>query len=73
MTKIVAATYGSTESGDDLPILLWAYHPSVEDVNAKYKELLPAEFEDPNENGGGGYSPGCVNWSIEVHPEVVDR
>lgn len=72
MVNIIAVTYGRTESGDDLPVLLWKYYPSNEDINIKYKELLPAEFEEIDSEGTN-WAPGFVNWNIEAAPEVVDR
>lgn len=51
----VYATYGRTESGDYIPVLLWDNSPPDEVVHAKYAELLPFE-----------YGEGCpVSYSID--------
>lgn len=50
-------TKGITESGDDLPVVLWkGRKPKNEEVDAKYRELLPEEYEEV----------GFVNWDIET-------
>ncbi len=37
---------GRTESGDDLPLLLWNRKPTEKEVEAEYRERLPEEFEE---------------------------
>ena len=44
--NIQAVTYGRTESGDDLPIVVWLYDPTEDDVNSKYRSMLPQEYEE---------------------------
>jgi hypothetical protein len=49
-------TTGLTESSDKIPSVLWkGRKPTHEEVDAKYKELLPYEYEEV----------GFVNWDIE--------
>jgi len=57
-------TKGITESSDDLPMILWkGRKPTDEEVDAKYQELLPEEYEDV----------GFVNWELELFDaEVVE-
>ncbi len=42
------ASFGKTESGDDLPVLLW--HSNEEPIEGKvdeaYRKLLPIEYEE---------------------------
>ncbi|MBD9542194.1 hypothetical protein IB276_22375 [Ensifer sp. ENS04] len=52
MSKSKQVTYGQTESADDLPVLIWGHEPSTEEIDAKYRELLPQEYEEV----------GFVNW-----------
>lgn len=42
----VFVTYGKTESGDDLPLLVWRSRPHEETVDAKYRKMLPDEYEE---------------------------
>lgn len=42
----IFATYGSTESGDDLPVLLWKEEPSKDAVNDVYRSILPEEYDE---------------------------
>lgn len=37
------ATYGRTESGDDLPVILWDRKPTEEEGQKAYAALLPGE------------------------------
>ena len=46
MQKVIWASYGQTESGDDIPILLWDHQPTDEEMHKAYKTLLPAEYVD---------------------------
>lgn len=49
-------TDGITESSDKLPRILWVGRkPTDEEIDAKYAELLPEEYEEV----------GFVNWHIE--------
>jgi hypothetical protein len=50
-------SYGTTESGDDLPVLAWHGCPTDERVIEAYKRMLPAEFEEE--------APGRVNFRVE--------
>lgn len=52
---MVWITYGKTESSDDLPLVSWKQKPSDDMVEAKYKELLPEEYEEV----------GFVNWKLD--------
>jgi hypothetical protein len=55
----IYVAYGRTESGDDLPLLAWHGKPTDADVEAAYRRILPAEFEDE--------APGFVNsWVAKV-------
>jgi len=45
MTKLFA-TYGRTESGDDIPVLLFDKRPTEDEVHARYRDLLPQEYDD---------------------------
>lgn len=45
-TSNIYVSYGATESGDDLEILLWNGNPTYEMVIAAYKELYPDEFDE---------------------------
>lgn len=47
-------SYGSTESSDDLPVLLWKKKPTDKMVERAYRKLLPLEFEEI----------GFVNWKL---------
>ncbi|MCP1937371.1 hypothetical protein J2R95_003166 [Bradyrhizobium japonicum] len=48
-------SYGSTESGDDLPVIVWRRKPSNKKVEEAYKELVPYEYEE-----------GCpVSWQLD--------
>jgi hypothetical protein len=48
-------TYGRTESGDDLPVIIWKRKPSNKKVEAAYKEHVPYEYE-----------AGCpVSWQLD--------
>lgn len=60
MSQRKHVTYGRTESGDDLPVLIWPKSPTDEEVDAKYRELLPTEYEEV----------GFVNWSKDTE-EVI--
>ncbi len=42
------STFGKTESGDDLPVLLWASEdaPTPEMIDVAYHKLVPIEYED---------------------------
>jgi len=59
--KKLWATYGLTDSGDDLPILLWGHEPSKDEVDARYSAILPDEY---SECGG-------VSWDIQELGEVI--
>ncbi len=48
-------TYGTTESGDDLEVLLWDYQPTPRDVEDKYRKIYPDEYEEV----------GFVNFKID--------
>ena len=50
------ATFGTTESGDDLPIFLWAEKPSREEVEERYRAAVPVEYEEV----------GHVCWKIKM-------
>lgn len=39
-------SYGRTESGDDLPVIVWRDKPTDDAVEAAYKELMPYEYEE---------------------------
>lgn len=41
----VFVTHGHTESGDDMPLVVWPQRPSFETVVAAYRDLIPYEFE----------------------------
>lgn len=48
-------SYGSTESGDSLPVIVWRRKPSNKQVEEAYKELVPYEYEE-----------GCpVRWQLD--------
>lgn len=45
MSKMLV-TYGRTESGDDLPLVIWgSIEPSPEQIAKVLKKLMPYEFE----------------------------
>jgi hypothetical protein len=48
-------TYGNTESGDDLKVVVWRHEPTKEEVNAVYREIHPEEYEEV----------GFVNWKLD--------
>ena len=50
----VWATHGTTESGDDLPIVLWFDKPSDEEIDAWYKNWAPEEYSEV----------GFVHWNL---------
>jgi hypothetical protein len=56
------ASSGSTESGDDLPILLFSEPPEAEAVDARYREMMPDEYII--EDDGSEFS--CVNWEVSA-------
>lgn len=56
MRKQYWVSYGRTESGDDLPVLIFENKPSDEFVEYEYKLIMPWEFED----------------GLEVHYSVVE-
>jgi hypothetical protein len=56
----VWVTYGTTESCDALPVLIWFEEPPDAEVEATYRERLPQEYEEV----------GFVNWRREK-AEVV--
>lgn len=37
-------SYGQTESGDEMPFVLWSFEPTKEQMHAKYRELMPEEY-----------------------------
>lgn len=48
-------TYGRTESGDDLEVIIWgAVKPTDEQVDGEYERLMPTEYEEV----------GSVNWTL---------
>lgn len=50
----IYVTYGTTESGDALQLLLWDHNPTDEMVEDAYRDMYPEEFEQI----------GFVNWDI---------
>jgi hypothetical protein len=48
------ATYGTTESGDILQIIVWNHVPLVDEIDKIYEEWYPSEYEEV----------GFVNWQI---------
>lgn len=54
------ATYGRTESGDDLQVIVWDHVPTDEEVNKIYKEWYPEEYE----------YVGFVGWQLMVVKEI---
>jgi hypothetical protein len=56
-------TTGQTESCDKLPSILWkGRKPTSEEIDAKYKELLPDEYSEV----------GFVNWDLDVFDGFED-
>jgi hypothetical protein len=55
------ATYGKTESGDDLQVIVWNHLPLGEEIDAIYKEWYPLEYKEI----------GFVNWQI-MKVEQID-
>lgn len=49
-------TYGITESGDDIGVIIWRHPPTVDEVDAAYREIWPEEYEEV----------GFVNWKLET-------
>lgn len=39
-------TYGTTDSGDTLQVLVWDYKPSHRDVQDKYRKIYPVEYAE---------------------------
>ena len=63
MSKVLYwVVFGRTESGDDLPILLFKSKPSKDRVNAEYREMLPEEYEEI----------GFVHWQLDEIYEVYE-
>ncbi len=66
---MVWASFGKTESGDELPVLLWrGTPPSSAAVDAAYRKLLPIEYE---EIGHVLWHLGQATW-IEGEPLTGD-
>lgn len=49
------ASHGRTESGDDLPIVLWDHPPGDEEVDAWYENWSPEEYSEV----------GFVLWTVD--------
>jgi hypothetical protein len=57
MTKPdIWVSYGKTESGDDLTILLWDVRPTMAEVDTVYEEIYPEEYDEV----------GFVNFNIDL-------
>jgi hypothetical protein len=56
MSEKIWVTYGRTESGDDLQVIVWNRKPTHDEVDAAYKEIYEIEYEEV----------GFVNWTIET-------
>jgi hypothetical protein len=57
---MVWATYGTTESGDDLGVAIWYHCPTANEVDEYYRSYWPEEYE----------SVGYVRWKLTV-PESM--
>lgn len=55
------ATYGTTESGDDLQIVVWNHLPQTDEIDNLYKEYYPEEYEEV----------GFVHWQIMKVEQVA--
>lgn len=56
MSKLLWVTFGKTESGDDLRLIVWGIKkPTNNQVEAVYKEMYPYEYEEV----------GYVYWVID--------
>ncbi len=58
--KVATVTYGTTLSGDDIPLILWYYHPTHTQINEEYSRLLPEEYK----------ISGSVDWKACVKPQT---
>lgn len=45
MRNSVWITHGTTESGDEMPMVAWPQEPDGEAIIAHYKDLIPEEFD----------------------------
>lgn len=57
-------TYGTTESGDDLQVIVWDCCPTDSEVNEAYSAIYPEEYSEV----------GFVNWSVQkaVRYDTID-
>jgi hypothetical protein len=49
-------TYGRTESGDNLPVVIWKHKPTEREINKWYRTWSPEEYKDA----------GGVSWKLET-------
>lgn len=55
----VWVTYGTTESGDDLGVIIWHHYPTDDEINRAYRETYASEYD----------SIGWVNWTRSTATE----